>query len=191
MRCGRLQSIPGAQLRALTSIDATDSSFLSQGVGGEHRMRVVHSGDVKIYENLNAAPRAFVLDAAGGRALAAIAEESAERLRIALPSGASAGRLVLRDACYPGWVARVDGAAAPIACFEGLFRAVELGPGAREVVFAYEPASVRIGLLLSGLGFVLWGASMAWLGRRRGWPGPHPARTADPGSVAGEPIPQG
>ncbi|MEO6060760.1 MAG: hypothetical protein ABIQ99_02345 [Thermoflexales bacterium] len=160
-----LQSTSEAQLRALTSIDATDSSFLSQGVGGEHRMRVVHSGDVKIYENLNAAPRAFVQDAAGAPMAVVIAEEAAERLRIVIPPGASAGRLVLRDACYPGWVAWVDGVPVSIACFEGLFRAVELGPGAREVVFAYEPASVRIGLLLSGVGLVVWVALMAWFGR--------------------------
>ena len=161
-----LQSSPPAQLRALTSIDATDSSFLSQGVGGEHRMRVAHSGDVKIYENLNPALRAFALDTAGARAAAVITEETAERLRIALPPGAPAGRLVLRDACYPGWVARVDGAAVPISCFEGLFRAVEHGTGAREVVFTYEPASVRIGLLLSGLGLLLW-VALAWMSARR------------------------
>ena len=165
-----LQSESEASLRALTSIDATDGSFLSQGVGGEHRMRVVHSGDVKIYENLNPAPRAFVLDAAGAPTPAVIVDDGAERLRITLPPGVSTGWLVLRDACYPGWVARVDGAAAPIACFEGLFRAVELGPGARGVVFAYEPASVRLGLLLSGLGLGLWGALAAWSGRVRRTP---------------------
>jgi hypothetical protein len=119
-------------------------------------MRVAHSGDVKIYENLNPAPRAFAQDAAGARTTVVITDESAERLRIAIPPGAPAGRLVLRDACYPGWVAWVDGVAAPIACFEGLFRAVALGPGAREVVFAYEPVSIRIGLMLSGLGLLLW-----------------------------------
>ena len=173
-----LQSTPGAALRGLTSIDATDSSFLSQGVGGEHRMRVAHSGDVKIYENLNTAPRAFVVDAAGAPTTVVIAEEGAERLRIALPGGAPAGRLVLRDACYPGWVAWIDGATAPISCFEGLFRAVELGSGAREVVFAYEPVSIRIGLLLSGLGLGL-GLTLAAIQflRKR-----HPP--AEPGGVA-------
>ena len=173
-----LQAEPEATLRGLTSIDATDSSFLSQGVGGEHRMRVAHSGDVKIYENLNAAPRAFTLDAAGARTAAVIAEEAAERLRIVIPPGAPAGQLVLRDACYPGWAARVDGAAVPIACFEGLFRAVAFGSGAREVVFAYEPASIRIGLLLSGFGLLLWLALAAIHSFWKRYPPAEPGDTA-------------
>ncbi len=159
-----------AQLRGLTSIDATDGSFLSQSVGGERGLRIVHSGDVKIYENLNPAPRAFVTDAAGGLGPAAIVESLAERVRVALPAGAGAGELVLRDACYPGWQASVDGVPANIACYQGLFRSVALPAGAREVVFSYAPQSVQIGLALSAMGAMLWlalGAGLAW---RRGQP---------------------
>ncbi|NJM42242.1 MAG: hypothetical protein HC853_16625, partial [Anaerolineae bacterium] len=46
-------------LRGLTSIDDGDKSFLSQMVRGQYDMRVVHSGDVKIYENLKAARARF------------------------------------------------------------------------------------------------------------------------------------
>lgn len=151
-----LEAGPGIRLRGLTSIDATDGSFLSQPVVGEHRMRVVHSGDVKVYENLNPAPRALLIGGDGGRAAATVVDETPERVRVTLPPGAGAGSVVLRDACYPGWTARVDGAPAPIACEEGFFRAVPAPSGAREVVFEYAPPTVTVGLVITSIGTLIW-----------------------------------
>jgi uncharacterized membrane protein YfhO len=49
----------------------------------------------------------------------------------------------------------VDGIETPIACEDILFRKVALPTGARSVEFSYEPASVRYGVILSGIGLLL------------------------------------
>jgi len=72
------------------------------------------------------------------------------------------GFLVLADAYYPGWEARVDGIPAPILPTNLLFRGVQVPPGEHRVVFTYRPRSWRLGLALSGLGWTLWG--LGWVG---------------------------
>ncbi|MCS7055809.1 MAG: hypothetical protein NZM18_06500 [Thermoflexales bacterium] len=160
-------------LRSITGIDEADGTFLSQPVVADHAMRMVHSGDVKIYENLRPAPR-VVLQAADGapvditRIGGTIVEERPEFIRIRLPEPAQAGlpnrtdgRLILRDACFPGWIARVDGIETPIACADVLFRAITVPVGAREVTFSYGPQSLRLGLILTLVGAVTWLALIA------------------------------
>jgi uncharacterized membrane protein YfhO len=85
-----------------------------------------------------------------------IANDQPEFIRIMLPGIQRARALILRDACFPGWAARVDGVEAPIACEEVLFRSVALPAGAREVVFSYQPASLRVGAALSAAGLAIW-----------------------------------
>ncbi len=104
------------QLRGMTSIDATDKSFLSQPIRGEYDMRLVHSGDVKIYENQRPAPRLEI-----GSGTTQIVSETPERIQIAINT-TKATQLTLRDTCYPGWIARVDGIVVPIACHDILFQ---------------------------------------------------------------------
>ena len=48
-------------LRGLSLIDDRTSTFVPVVVSTEGRFRVVHSGDVKIYENLDSLPRAFAV----------------------------------------------------------------------------------------------------------------------------------
>jgi hypothetical protein len=83
-----------------------------------------------------------------------------------------AGWLVLSDVWYPGWRAWVDGRPAPILRANYLFRAVKVEPGARQVIFAYQPLSFRMGLGLSLLCCFLWIALVYryW----RSSPGPSP-----------------
>lgn len=161
-------ALPSVTLRGLTSIDDTDGTFLSQMIADDPPMRLVHSGDVKIYARLRPAARAVVQGEASAPVDiadvdGAIVEDRPEfvhiRLSAAGPKGSlhrSSQQLILRDACFPGWVARVDGIETPIACAEGLFRAIALPAGAREVTFSYEPQSVQLGLTVTVAGAGLW-----------------------------------
>lgn len=167
-----LRSETPAQLLALTSIDAGDGSFLSQMVSGDHEMKLVYSGDVKIYQNLRPAPRAFVRYGGVDFADAAqITRDEPERVTVQVASpisrSAQPQTLVLRDACYPGWQAFVDGKPAGIACVDGLFRAVQFTAPAQMVEFVYAPQSVSAGVLLSLAGVGVWGMLGAWMWVRR------------------------
>lgn len=62
--------------------------------------------------------------------------------------------LVLSDAYYPGWKVQVDGEPSEIFPVYTSFRGVVLQPGDHRVVFTYEPASFRIGFLISTLALV-------------------------------------
>jgi len=73
--------------------------------------------------------------------------------RVVLEAESEGGAwLVLADAYYPGWQARVDGTPTPIYAADGLLRAVWLPSGRHRIEFDYRPASVQIGALISLLG---------------------------------------
>ncbi len=76
------------------------------------------------------------------------------------------GFLVLSDSHYPGWRVSVDGEERPLLPANHVFRAVEVGPGDRNVVFSFEPASFRIGAAVSIAALLLW-AGVAFAGRGR------------------------
>jgi hypothetical protein len=59
------------------------------------------------------------------------------------------GFLVLADIAYPGWTASVDGQWVPIYRANYLFRAVELPAGNHDVLFRFDPASYRLGRIIS------------------------------------------
>jgi hypothetical protein len=155
----------GLVLRGLTSIDERDSSFLSQIAWADGLVRLVHSGDVKIYRlEGDGAPRAALRSSPLVRA--AVRDESPERVVVSwADSLPAADELVLRDACFPGWTAAVqlaDGTthAALIACTDVMFRAVPLPAGARSVTFTYAPESLRFGAALSAAGLLLLAAML-------------------------------
>jgi hypothetical protein len=143
-------------LRGITLIDARDQTFAPQVAVADGLMRQVYSGDVKIYERVGDGPARALLR---GQPLLrlTIRDAAPERVTVDLPEPLRADdTLLLRDACYPGWVARVDNVATPIHCADTLFREINLPAGARSVVFSYEPDSVRNGLVLSVAGLLLW-----------------------------------
>ena len=85
-----------------------------------------------------------------------------------------AGFLVLSDSHFPGWLASVDGEERPLLPANHVFRAVEVGPGDRKVVFSFEPASFRIGAAVSIAALLLW-AGISFAGRWRApWSGAKP-----------------
>ena len=78
------------------------------------------------------------------------------------------GIFVHSETYYPGWVATVNGSPAPLLVGDYVLRAVELPAGRSTVRFEYRPASVRYGLLSSGLGLAIIASlfAMGWKRRR-------------------------
>jgi len=76
--------------------------------------------------------------------------------------------LVLADAWDEGWRASVDGRPAAVLRANVLFRAVALPGGRHEIVFAYAPWFLRVGIAVSCVGVVgLLGLAVARLRTRR------------------------
>ena len=95
--------------------------------------------------------------------------------------------LVLSEVYYPaGWTATIDGDPTHIHRVNYLLRGVTVPPGEHEVLFAFEPASHRIGIWISAASTLLTYGLLLVLGwihiRRR--PADVGEDTADP--AAGE-----
>ncbi len=171
-------------IRGLSLVDQRSGAFQSLTLGP---YRLVHSGDVKVYENLANLPRAFVasnmvvipddtqaraaladpgFDPAGTVILASAPPTPPETSGISatrpvtitsyspeqvLLTADGPGQLLLTDAYYPGWTATVDGAPAAIERADIMFRGLSLSRGQHQIEFRYNPRSVWIGLLVSGL----------------------------------------
>ena len=176
-------------LEGAALVDARDGAFHALAPGA---YRMIHSGDVKIYENLDVLPRAFMVhtwswqpDTAGSVARMAevafeprreavivgsgepgafaevaddfvrIVEHQPERIQITTES-AEEGLLILADAYYPGWTAKLDGEFVEILQVDGLFRGVFVPDGEHDLVFAYEPWSYSLGRMFTVGGLLLW-----------------------------------
>jgi hypothetical protein len=64
-------------------------------------------------------------------------------------SSSASGYVVVTDAFYPGWVATVDGDAAPVLRADCFFRAVPVAAGIHQIVLRYMPRSFAHGMLIS------------------------------------------
>jgi hypothetical protein len=77
------------------------------------------------------------------------------------------GLAVLSDVHYPGWKATVNGRSRPIEQVDYLLRGVPVPAGRSRVVLRYEPASFRVGWVLSALGLLASVAALVLARRRR------------------------
>ncbi len=158
------------------------------------RLEPIYTGDVAVYRNRDALPRAFVVGGAEVLAAEAIPPRLAApgfdpRRAVLLeqappadfpttpgdptPPGTATitgyrnlsvdltaqmdrpGWLVLGDVNYPGWTVTVDGQPAPLYTAYSILRAVPLAAGTHTIRFAFQPLSVWLGGLVSGVALLL------------------------------------
>lgn len=62
--------------------------------------------------------------------------------------------IVIHDAWWPGWSARIDGKPVPVEK-DGLWRAIQLPGGAQRIEMTYRPPLLTISLIMSAFGIVL------------------------------------
>ncbi|MFQ5408224.1 MAG: YfhO family protein, partial [Anaerolineales bacterium] len=174
VRLSLVSESPDFVVRGAALVDERTDAFQPLTLGP---YRLAHNGDVKVYENLNVFPRAFVVPALPltpdsqllGSASVQVYESDHVDVRVDAPRD---GYLVLADAYYPGWRARVDGDPAVIETANAFFRAIPVTAGRHAVVFSFEPASWRVGVGISALALLGWAGLAMAAGRR------HPSRGA-------------
>ncbi len=71
------------------------------------------------------------------------------------------GLVILADTYYPGWRLTIDGKSEPIYRANRLMRAAAVPAGEHTLVYSYEPASFRVGVILSTAGLIVLTA-LAW-----------------------------
>jgi hypothetical protein len=77
------------------------------------------------------------------------------------------GELVLTDLHYPGWKVELDGESAPLHRVNYLLRGTSLPAGRHRVEFRYEPATWRLGWIVSLVALAALGGAVAVAMRRR------------------------
>jgi hypothetical protein len=114
---------------------------------------------------LEGAPPADLPSHATGGSAEVVAQGDPNRVEISVETRGG-GWLVLSDAFYPGWQARVDGERTSIYPADSLLRAVWVPAGEHHVEFVYRPASFWIGAGVSAVAWVLLAA--VWVRWRKG-----------------------
>ena len=104
----------------------------------------------KLLENRRVMPRARVEKDGRAAGAALVLERTPTRwaFDVTAPAG---GTLVVANAGYPGWEARVDGKRSPVGGGEGRRQEIGVPAGRSTVVLEYRPSSFRLGLALSVL----------------------------------------
>jgi hypothetical protein len=128
-----------------------------------HRARVVGDGEAAwqaIHDPTFDPAHEVVLEgdigdtgAGGGTARVQVEHEETGRIAIAVSTPA-AGTLVVAQSFYPGWRARVDDVPVDILRANYTALGVPVSAGEHRVVLAYDPATVRAGEVLLGLGLL-------------------------------------
>jgi hypothetical protein len=101
---------------------------------------------IHVYENLFFRERAYFLKNSGSLPVITVYQNNEVKI---LASNSLPDTLVLSDVYYPGWRVWVDGQAGEVGEYDNLFRQVAVPAGKHEIIFKYQPLSLKIGWLIS------------------------------------------
>ena len=154
----RLQVVPQADAQDVPDFTAAVAS-LSRGGPEAPGLVVETSGETRKESAPGAAPPA---SGRGGEVV--VAESTASRHTVVVEAHEPV-YLLIADAPYPGWQARLDGEPVPVLAADVLAKAVAVPPGTHRVEVFFAPASVRRGAWISGASLL---AVAILLGSHRG-----------------------
>jgi len=141
----------------------------------DYRMVAVDDSFYRVYEYLRAqAPFGWEDGKGEARPAAWLPERREFRVR-----SERGGRFCFAERFYPGWRATVDGRAAPIERWNGVFQSIQAGPGEHTIVFRYREKWLPSGGAVSLA--ALAALALVVKAERRRRPGP-----AAPGAPTGE-----
>jgi Bacterial membrane protein YfhO len=108
---------------------------------------------------------------------ASITAYGADSVRLEVDTGAP-GVLVLSDAYYPAWQARLDGRPTEVYVVDGALRGVAVAAGTHTVEFQYASAALPVGAAITALTLLALAANSLWERVRvRATQIPFPSRT--------------
>jgi uncharacterized membrane protein YfhO len=76
----------------------------------------------------------------------------------------SPGLVILADVNYPGWQLQLDDKPAEILRTNRAMRGAIVPAGTHRLVYTYRPASMIIGMVISGLALLAWSTLISWRG---------------------------
>jgi hypothetical protein len=159
----RFELIREGKTRLLRNLRVQPRAFLTDShvvLTGTDALRAIRDGKIDLTRAavLNEAPAPGQAPDAARGSLGTATIQRYSNHHVAIETHADGRRLLmLTDAFYPGWVARVDGVEVPILRADYAFRAVAVPPGQHVVEFRYRPASFRYGAALSVVGLIVLG----------------------------------
>lgn len=127
----------------------------SQQTSADEATKALNAGTIDPRKTvlLDAPPPSLLPPDPGAAETVAVTGYADDEIRLSVLAG-SDGMVVMSEVYDPGWRVYVDGKESRVYVADGLLRAVAIPKGRHDVRFAYDPASLRIGLRIS-LGAVL------------------------------------
>jgi hypothetical protein len=124
--------------------------FVVSGFELDHQALTLRAriGDLWIYENTRAFPRAWLEDVDEAQGIRQVKVKDWSPNRILLEAEGS-GRVVVSEIYYPGWEVEVDGVPKTIEPYAGILRSVEVREGEHQITFTFRPRTVNLGLWLA------------------------------------------
>ena len=123
---------PSPRLKFSRRIQVADAD----GISASGQLLASPSPDRVLIDDDTLPSGIYPAEASAGRAR--IVSWRADRVEIETDSDLG-GMLALHDTYYPGWIAEIDGARAPILRADVLFRGLEVPAGRHQVVFRFAP----------------------------------------------------